>query len=47
VSAQLASGVARLSHRYLIRRPAGAANGPAEESGEVVVTGPTLAIAAD
>ena len=47
VSAQLASGVARLSHRYLIRRPVGAANGPAEESGEVVVTGPMLAIAAD
>lgn len=47
VSAQLASGVARISHRYLIRRPAGAANGPAEESGEVVVTGPMLAVAAE
>jgi len=39
VSAQFASGVARLSHRYVIRRPAGSA-APAEESGEVVVTGP-------
>ena len=47
VSAQLASGVARISHRYLIRRPAGAANGPAEESGEVVVTGPMLAVTAE
>ena len=47
VSAQVASGVARLSHRYEIRRPAGAANGPAEESGEVVVTGPLLAIPTD
>jgi len=40
VSAQVASGVARINHRYLVRRPAGAAAGPAEESGEVVVTGP-------
>ncbi len=40
VSAQFASGVARISHRYQIRRGAGAANGPAEEAGEVVVTGP-------
>lgn len=40
VSAQVASGVARISHRYLIRRPAGAMAGLAEESGEVVVTGP-------
>lgn len=39
VSAQLASGVARISHRYLIKRPAGS-GAPAEESGEVVVTGP-------
>lgn len=35
VSAQVASGVARVSHRYLIRRP-----GAGDESGEVVVTGP-------
>jgi putative redox protein len=41
VSAQIASGVARISHRYLIRRPAGVANRPAEEEGEVVVTGPS------
>jgi len=40
VSAQVASGVARISHRYRIRRPAGAVAGPAEESGEVMVTGP-------
>jgi len=40
VSAQIASGAARISHRYQIRRPAGAANGPAEETGEVIVTGP-------
>jgi putative redox protein len=39
VSAQVASGVARVSHRYLIKRPAGSV-APAEESGEVVVTGP-------
>jgi putative redox protein len=39
VSAQVAAGVARISHRYLIKRPAGSA-APAEESGEVVVTGP-------
>ena len=39
VSAQFASGVARISHRYVIRRPATSAS-PAEESGEVVVTGP-------
>jgi putative redox protein len=40
VSAQVASGAARISHRYLIRRPVGAVNGPAEESAEVAVTGP-------
>jgi Predicted redox protein, regulator of disulfide bond formation len=42
VSAQLASGVARISHRYLIRRPGAGEPGapPAEESAEVVVTGP-------
>ena len=39
VSAQFASGVARISHRYLIKRPAGSA-APAEEEAEVVVTGP-------
>jgi putative redox protein len=42
VSAQVASGIARVSHRYLIRRPGagGAGTPPTEESGEVVVTGP-------
>jgi putative redox protein len=40
VSAQVAAGPARIRHRYLIRRPVGAANGPAEETAEVVVTGP-------
>jgi putative redox protein len=39
VSAQVAAGVARISHRYVIKRPAGGP-GPAEEEGEVVVTGP-------
>jgi putative redox protein len=39
ISAQFASGVARISHRYKISRPAtGAAQ--AEEEAEVVVTGP-------
>jgi putative redox protein len=39
ISAQFASGVARISHRYKISRPAtGAA--PAEEEAEVVVSGP-------
>ena len=49
VSAQVASGVARISHRYLIRRPADGATGtpPTEESGEVVVTGPMLSLPAD
>ncbi len=39
VSAQLSSGVARISHRYVVRRP-GAGGHPVEETGEVVVTGP-------
>jgi putative redox protein len=49
VSAQLATGVARISHRYLIRRPADGATGtpPTEESGEVAVTGPMLTLPAD
>jgi putative redox protein len=45
VSAQFASGVARISHRYVIRRPAGSA-APAHESGEVLVTGPNKEIIA-
>jgi putative redox protein len=40
VSAQIAGGPARISHRYTIKRPAGAGVLPTEESGEVVVTGP-------
>jgi putative redox protein len=44
VSAQVGSGVARISHRYLIKRPVGATHGSAEESAEVVVTGPLLEI---
>jgi putative redox protein len=39
VSAQVASGVARISHRYEIERPAGGAR-PAKEAAEVIVTGP-------
>jgi len=39
VSNQVAAGPARISHRYVIRRPAESAL-PVEESGEVVVTGP-------
>jgi putative redox protein len=39
VGAQIASGAARVSHGYLIRRPAGSTNPSVEES-EVVVTGP-------
>jgi putative redox protein len=39
VSAQIASGVARISHCYTIRRPASSAL-PATESGEVAVEGP-------
>ena len=44
VSAQVATGVATIHHRYRIVRPAGGER-PAEESGEVVVTGPGLALA--
>jgi putative redox protein len=43
VSAQFASGVARISHRYSITRPAGSA-APAHEEAEVVVTGPLKAL---
>jgi putative redox protein len=41
VSAQMASGVARVSHRYVIKRPGAAGAPPSEESGEVLVTGPS------
>lgn len=43
VSAQLSSGVARLRHTYLVRRP-GASGQSLEVQGEVVVTGPLAAI---
>jgi putative redox protein len=41
VSAQIATGVACIRHRYRIDRPAGSSR-PAQETGEVVVTGPKL-----
>ena len=47
VSAQLASGVARISHRYTIKRPAAAGAPPVEESVEVVVEGPLKDVLAD
>ena len=40
VSAQFASGVARISHRYTIKRPGANGEPPTEESGEDIVTGP-------
>ena len=39
VSAQIAAGPARISHRYVIKRPVGS-DAPALEEAEVVVTGP-------
>ncbi len=45
VSAQIATGVAQIRHRYEIRRPSGSEL-PAHETGEVVVTGPALTLAA-
>jgi putative redox protein len=47
VSAQLAGGPARLTHRYTIKRPGGDGTGPSEESGEVVVTGPMAPVLAE
>jgi putative redox protein len=47
VSAQMASGVARITHRYTIKRPAVAGAPPTEESGEVVVEGPRKDVLAD
>ncbi len=47
VSAQLASGVARITHRYTIKRPAAAGAPPTEELGEVVVEGPRKDVLAD
>jgi putative redox protein len=40
VSNQIAAGPARISHRYVIKRPGVDGAPPSEESGEVVVTGP-------
>jgi putative redox protein len=47
VSAQLASGVARISHRYTIKRPTAPGAPPTEESGEVVLEGPHKDVLAD
>src|ERR1035437_8041884 len=47
VSAQIAAGPARISHRYTIKRPGGDGVPPTEESGEVVVTGPMRDVLAD
>jgi putative redox protein len=47
VSAQLAGGPARLSHRYTIKRPGGDGVAPSVESGEVVVTGPMADVLAE
>jgi putative redox protein len=47
VSAQIAAGPARISHRYTIKRP-GVDGAPAtEESAEVVVTGPNKDVLAE
>jgi putative redox protein len=47
VSAQIASGTARVSHRYTIKRP-GVGGAPAtEESAEVIVTGPNKDVLAE
>jgi putative redox protein len=46
VSAQIAGGPARISHRYVIRRPGTDGRPPSEESGEVVVTGPMKDVSA-
>ena len=47
VSAQIAAGPARLTHRYTIKRPGGDGTAPSEESGEVVVTGPMKDVLAE
>ena len=47
VSAQIAGGPARISHRFTIKRPGGAGLPPSEESGEVVVTGPMKDVPAE
>lgn len=40
VSAQIAAGPCRISHRYTIKRPAAGGAPATEESAEVIVTGP-------
>jgi len=47
VSAQVAAGPARISHRYTIKRPGGDGAPPSEESAEVVVTGPMKDVLAE
>ena len=47
VSAQIAAGPARISHRYTIKRPGGDGAPPSEESAEVVVTGPMKDVLAE
>jgi putative redox protein len=47
VSAQIAAGPARISHRYTIRRPGRDGAPPSEESAEVVVTGPMKNVLAE
>jgi putative redox protein len=47
VSAQIAAGPTRISHRYIIKRPGVDGAPPSEESGEVVVTGPMKDIFAE
>jgi putative redox protein len=47
VSAQIAAGPARISHRYTIKRPGADGALPSEESAEVIVTGPLKNVLAD
>lgn len=47
VSAQLSAGPTTISHRYTIKRPGRGGAAPAEESAEVVVTGPMRDVLAD
>lgn len=47
VSAQIAAGPARISHRYTIKRPGGDGAPPSDESSEVVVTGPMRDVLAE
>jgi putative redox protein len=47
VSAQIAAGPCRISHRYTIKRPAIEGTPAVEESAEVIVTGPMKDVLAD